>query len=490
MAVVSLGPDVGARRSVAREVSAVKAGGAAAAAAPDVEVEDVLVGEHVHRRMLFGNGGGLVQSEARLNVPVNFLTMTAAQRKARAKKKKQQAAKKAAAAGSPATAADADAGDAEDNDADDVAAAASPSSSSAAASAAAASSFSAAAPSPSASLIRYDYLPCEYQHGLLALLALWRGNVDPASAASSPSPSSSSCTSSLRRGVLVGLGGGSLAMFLHRAFPSLLSLEVVELDETVVRTAWQYLGFQERPPQLKAHVADGVTFVHELAERRRAAMAGGDGGQQQQQQDALDVLIIDVNNSDLSAGLSFPPEVFLSESFLQDARTCVAASATGSGSSSGVVLFNFGCRNAALRSELLARVARVFRSVATLRPDEAHVNIVVAATDDEWDEEREKNGSSSELHSSVAGSKRPPSLSWSATMDRLTSLQRQCGTGKKDASSSDFSWSDEMELQSMLARASFVALRQGGEGVDAVDLVPLFPKQKAAQEAKEADNNN
>jgi spermidine synthase len=292
--------------------------------------------------------------------------------------------------------------------------------------------------------------------------------------------------------VLVGLGGGSLVMFLHRAFPSLLSLDVVELDETVVRTAWKYFGFQERPPQLKAHVADGVTFVHDLAERRRVAIADGDGGQLQQ--DALDVLIIDVNNSDLSAGLSFPPEVFLSESFLQDARTCVASSAVGSSSGSGVVLFNFGCRNAALRSELLARVARVFRSVATLRPDEAHVNIVVAATDDEWNEEREENGSSSELHSSAAGSKRPPpSLSWSDTMDRLSSLQQQCDIGKKDASSSpassDFSWSDEMELQSMLARASFVALRQGGEGANAVDLVPLFPKQKAEQEAKEEGNN-
>jgi hypothetical protein len=70
MPIVSLGPDVGARRFVRREVTPGSSGSAGGETV--LEVEDVLVGDHVHRRLVFGAGGGLVQSEARLNVPVSY----------------------------------------------------------------------------------------------------------------------------------------------------------------------------------------------------------------------------------------------------------------------------------------------------------------------------------------------------------------------------------------------------------------------------------
>jgi len=536
MPVVSLGPDVGARRSVAREVSA----GGAGEGSVLVEVEDVLVGEHVHRRMLFGIGGGLVQSEARLNVPTSFLTMTTAQRKAKAKKKKQQAAKKAAAAAAATTGfaameeKDADeVGADEVEDAEDGGAAASTVASSASA--------SITAPSPSAALIRYDYLPCEYQHGLLALLAIWRGTETASAASTGPSLPAAHGP---RRCVLVGLGGGSLAMFLHRAFPR-LQLDVVELDPSVVRSAWRYFGFQERPPALRVHVGDGVEFVHELARRIIAhpteelvkqmeqhlaantpltqadtTLPGGVGSSKAAASiaadvaasyapptpglsasptsssfssssslpcDPQDVLIIDVNNSDLSAGLSFPPEGFLSPEFLRSARACLVPH-------QGVLLVNLACRNTALREELLCRLADVFHAVYTLRPDEQHVNVVVAATDATWDDEThvsETDGTATPVavEAEVATSsttRRMPALSWTETMVRLQTLQQQCHpSGSVPSFSSSFRWSDEMELKPMLGRLQFIELRnQDGEAPSGVNLHAVFPRQMAAQEAE------
>ena len=225
MSIVSLGADVGARRSLYREASSGSGSGSgpAGSGCGEVEVEDVLVGDHVHRRLVFGAGGGLVQSEARLNVAPNFLTMTPAQRKqmkAKLKKKKNAAAAKKKAANIAGDAASATAaaeskdkddeadGDDADDGADDTPAAASASASSSS--------------SPSASLICYNYLPCEYQHGLLAMLALYGAAAPSPSAPSSASPSPATSMPALpARATLIGLGGGSFAMFLHFALPAL-----------------------------------------------------------------------------------------------------------------------------------------------------------------------------------------------------------------------------------------------------------------------------
>jgi hypothetical protein len=251
--------------------------------------------------------------------------MTAAQRKAKAKKTKAAAKKKAAAAAGAAVPApgeeDAEGGD--DDDAEDSVAA------SASTSAAAAASTTV---SPSASLICYNHLPCEYQHGMLALLALWgAGSSSAASAsasaaaASAPAPAAASDAAVPGHMLLVGLGGGSLASFLSRALPR-LELDVVELEPHVLTYAGRYFGF-ETHGRIRCHVADGMVFVKQLARRVAEAEASAEASADKSDAVGLaaqagslslgtpstpsppspatpsvrqDVIILDVNNIDLA----------------------------------------------------------------------------------------------------------------------------------------------------------------------------------------------
>jgi spermidine synthase len=57
----------------------------------------------------------------------------------------------------------------------------------------------------------------------------------------------------------VGLGGGSIPMFLRSVLPD-THIDVVEVDPEVVEAARTYCGFQE-DALLRTHVADGRAFV-------------------------------------------------------------------------------------------------------------------------------------------------------------------------------------------------------------------------------------
>jgi hypothetical protein len=78
---------------------------------------------------------------------------------------------------------------------------------------------------------------------------------------------------------------------------------------------------------------------------------------------------IDVNSQDLSIGLSFPPQPFVTPSFIATLRTCLTPR--------GLLLFNFGCRSPSLRSSILTDLQSVFPSVCEL-PVDGDVNAIIA----------------------------------------------------------------------------------------------------------------
>lgn len=473
MQIVSLGSDVGARREVFR-LNAPAVDGAAASAGALV-VEDVLVGStHVHRRLLF-EGSGLVQSEARLNVQPSFLTMTAAQRKAKMKKKKQAAAaakKKEAGASKEESATQEDGEDGGEEEEDASAAAT-------AAAAAANSSSSlplSCTPSPSGSLICYSYLPCEYQHGLLTMLALL------------PTP--------VRTMVLIGLGGGSLTMFLSRSQPQ-LDLHVVELDQSVVDSAHRFFGFQEERRttsaagaggRLVCHVEDGLKFIEKLAKRIAERSSGAEDSEAKELSSLSiassstvldlpstpqDVVLIDVNNVDLADGLSFPPPSFLEATFLAQVKACLTRD--------GWLLLNLGCRNAPLREQLLGQIGAAFQRVYVLQPDEEYVNFIVAATNAPVRAQGEAAESEQEL-------------TWEEAEQRLRHLQSPPATASSTPAFKSLVWDKEMadechealaRIQQMQVCAQSEAGASAGAGVGgSIQLRYLFPAQRAAQEAE------
>lgn len=66
-----------------------------------------------------------------------------------------------------------------------------------------------------------------------------------------------------KRALVLGLGGGALCSYLHKKIPG-LTVEGVEIDPTMLELAKKYFGFNPSET-LKAHVADGLSFVRDLA---------------------------------------------------------------------------------------------------------------------------------------------------------------------------------------------------------------------------------
>ena len=62
-----------------------------------------------------------------------------------------------------------------------------------------------------------------------------------------------------RRIAVVGLGGGTLPMFLHKHYPN-AAIDAVDIDPGVVQVATRYFGFRE-DERMRAHVGDGREFI-------------------------------------------------------------------------------------------------------------------------------------------------------------------------------------------------------------------------------------
>ncbi len=96
-----------------------------------------------------------------------------------------------------------------------------------------------------------------------------------------------------RRMLVVGLGGGTLPMFLRKHYPN-ATIDVVDIDPEVVDVAKRFFGFREGE-LVRAHVADGRRFI-------------------EQSQQPYDVIFMDAFSSDSI------PEHLTTQEFLQAVR--------------------------------------------------------------------------------------------------------------------------------------------------------------------------
>jgi spermidine synthase len=67
-----------------------------------------------------------------------------------------------------------------------------------------------------------------------------------------------------RRMLVVGVGGGTLPMFLRKHYPE-AAIDAVDIDPQVIDVATKFLGFRE-DATLRAHVADGRAFIEAVRE--------------------------------------------------------------------------------------------------------------------------------------------------------------------------------------------------------------------------------
>lgn len=165
-------------------------------------------------------------------------------------------------------------------------------------------------------------------------------------------------------GALLGVGAGSLATFVTHVFPS-LQLFSVDIDPEVPALGQRYFSFNTSD-RLRLVTADALDWVAQLNQRLSATAtatatptasaepASTDAqAQQTWPSEKLDFIILDINSTDLSEGLSFPPAAFVSAPVLQQLRSALK-------SEDSALIINLGCRNLQLKNEILQRCVSVF----------------------------------------------------------------------------------------------------------------------------------
>ncbi|NXN80288.1 MET13 protein, partial [Bombycilla garrulus] len=165
-----------------------------------------------------------------------------------------------------------------------------------------------------------SYLCCEHHKAMVAGLCLLGGpNTLPGELAV----------------LVVGLGGGSLPLFVHDYF-SLARVAVVELDPSMLEVATRWFGFSQGD-RMQVHVCDGLDYVAKLAAEAPAQ---------------YDAIMFDVDSKDLTVGMSCPPPAFVEKPFLQKVKTILKPE--------GVFMLNLVCRDTQLKESVLATLRDVF----------------------------------------------------------------------------------------------------------------------------------
>ncbi|RQM14888.1 hypothetical protein DD237_003055 [Peronospora effusa] len=188
-----------------------------------------------------------------------------------------------------------------------------------------------------------SYLAFDYHKGMVAALH-------------AVSLSSRTVPNALHRTLVLGLGGGCLAQYLHDNIPG-MDVTACELDPTIVTVAEQYFGFCQ-DQRMRVVVADALKYV---ADQSTAA-----------EKPCFDSIIVDVDAKQRDVGMSCPPVSFVDVVFLTHVHTLLAPH--------GVLLINVSCRDSGLYKDIIARLQRVFtgsRAVLTLKPSDQDVNSVV-----------------------------------------------------------------------------------------------------------------
>ncbi|XP_018422337.1 PREDICTED: methyltransferase-like protein 13 [Nanorana parkeri] len=175
--------------------------------------------------------------------------------------------------------------------------------------------------SPSSLIIDKSYLSCEHHKIMISGLALLHN----------PGVLPDHHISVL----VVGLGGGSLSLFIHDYFLG-SRVEAIEIDPSVLDVASSWFGFSQ-DERMKVHLADGLVYINGLAGKEKAV---------------YDVVMFDVDSKDTCVGMSCPPPAFVEKNFLQNVHKILK--------NNGIFILNLVCRDAVLKRQVMSVIHEVF----------------------------------------------------------------------------------------------------------------------------------
>lgn len=223
----------------------------------------------------------------------------------------------------------------------------------------------------SAPEIDHDYLASSYHTGIVSGLMLISSFLETVSS-----------SGRMVKTVVIGLGAGLLPMFLHRSLQC-LSIEVVELDAVILDLARDYFGFRESD-HMKVHITDGIQFLKDVPASsgvangvnpndKSCSLSNASANVSEAEGkwiDKIGLLIVDVDSSDSSSGMTCPAADFVEESFLFTVRDSL--------SDTGLFVVNLVSRSASTKDMVLARMKMVFGKLFSLQLEE-DVNEVIFA---------------------------------------------------------------------------------------------------------------
>ena len=128
----------------------------------------------------------------------------------------------------------------------------------------------------------------------------------------------------------------------------------MEIDKEMLKVASEYFGLVQSE-RLKVNIADGIKFLQESANKEVK----------------FDAILFDVDNKDVSLGMSCPPKQFVEDSVLQMVAKCL--------SNDGLFILNLVIRNKALRQGVIDGLKNVFKFISTCSFQNDVNEIVVAS---------------------------------------------------------------------------------------------------------------
>ncbi|XP_007525255.1 eEF1A lysine and N-terminal methyltransferase isoform X1 [Erinaceus europaeus] len=194
-----------------------------------------------------------------------------------------------------------------------------------------------------------SYLCCEHHKAMIAGLALLQ---NPELLLETPLTL-----------LVVGLGGGSLPIFVHDHFPKAY-VDAVEIDPSMLDVAKRWFGFS-LSERMKVHIEDGLKYISSRAEEKAPP--------------SYDVIMFDVDSKDPALGMSCPPPAFVDPSFLQKVK-CIL-------SPEGVFILNLVCRDVKLKDSVLACLQDIFPVLYVRRIDGEVNEILFCQLCPEWKRE-------------------------------------------------------------------------------------------------------
>ncbi|CAA3007391.1 methyltransferase 13 [Olea europaea subsp. europaea] len=227
--------------------------------------------------------------------------------------------------------------------------------------------------------VDHNYLASSYHNGIISGLMLISSYLERVSSAGGTV-----------KAIVIGLGAGLLPKFLHKCLP-FLEIEVVELDPVVLDVARDYFSFEE-DKHLKVHITDGIKFVREIAnfeagdvstpncsdknDTVNGSFSSGTSTEVHadgRSSNKMDILIIDVDSSDLSSGLTCPASDFVEDSFLLTVKSSL--------SEQGLFVINLVSRSSAVKDKVFSRLQTVFSNIFSLQLEEDLNEVIFALKD-------------------------------------------------------------------------------------------------------------